>query len=81
MLTDAFHVDAGDLLVNTEMMTGTGTSAANAVGASKRISDVPVQVKHQKYNPAQTSPGQWHSVNITPVQRIRARGAAVYEAW
>ncbi|MFC2171357.1 hypothetical protein ACFLU6_01845 [Acidobacteriota bacterium] len=81
VLTDAFHVDATDPLVNTEMMTGQGTSPANAVGASKRIADAPVRVQHQKYNPAQATPGDWHSVNITPVRRFRTRGAPVYEAW
>jgi len=81
VLNDAFHADNADPNVGTELMTGTGTSAANAVNGSKRVSDDPVQVQYQKYNPAQPTPGAWHSVNIQPTQRFRTRGAPVTEGW
>lgn len=81
VLNDAFHADNADPNVGTELMTGTGTSAANAAGGSKRVSDDPVQVQYQKYDPAQGTPGAWHSVNIQPTQRFRTRGAPVTEGW
>lgn len=81
VLTDAFHADNADPNVGNQLMTGTGTSPANAMTGSKRISDDPVQVQHQKYDPAQASPGDWHSVRIQPTKRFRSRGAPVYEGW
>jgi hypothetical protein len=81
ILNDAFHADTTDPNVANQLMTGTGTDPANAVGASKRISDDPVQVKYQKYDPAQASPGDWHAVAIQPARRFRSRGAPVLGRW
>lgn len=81
VLNDAFHADPADPNVANQLMTGTGTNAANAVGASKRISDDPVQVQYQKYDPAQATPGAFHSVNIQPARRFRSRGAPVLGRW
>ncbi len=81
ILNDAFHADPADANVANQLMTGTGTDTNNAVGASKRISDDPVQVQYQKYDPAQASPGAFHSVNIRPARRFRSRGAPVLGGW
>jgi hypothetical protein len=81
ILNDAFHADNADPNVGNQLMTGTGTSAANAVNASKRISGAPVQVQYQKYDPAQATPGAWHSVNIDPATRFRTRGRSVLGGW
>lgn len=81
ILNDAFHADTADANVANQLMTGAGTDAANAVGASKRISDDPVQVQYQKYDPAQATPGAFHSVNIQPARRFRTRGAPVLGGW
>jgi len=81
VLNDAFHADTADPNVANQLMTGAGTDAANAVGASKRISDDPVQVQYQKYDPAQAAPGAFHSVNIQPARRFRSRGAPVLGRW
>jgi len=81
ILNDAFHADTTDPNVANQLMTGTGTDGTNSVSASKRISDDPVQVKYQKYDPAQASPGDWHAVNIQPAQRFRSRGAPVLGRW
>lgn len=81
ILNDAFHADNADPNVGNQLMTGTGTSAANAVNASKRISGAPVQVQYQKYDPAQATPGAWHSVNIDPATRFRTRGRPVLGGW
>lgn len=80
-LLDAFHVAPGDPHENTEMMSGTGTSATNAVGATKRICDLPVLVSYQTFNPAQPTPGAATTARISAVQRLRARAGAVMEAW
>ena len=81
VLNDAFHADNSDANVSNQLMTGTGTDPTNSVSASKRISDDPVQVKYQKYDPAQASPGDWHAVNIQPARRFRSRGAPVIGRW
>jgi hypothetical protein len=81
VLNDAFHADNADPNVGNQLMTGTGTSAANGVGASKRISGAPVQVQYQKYDPAQPTAGAWHSVNIDPATRFRTRGAPMFGRW
>lgn len=81
VLNDAFHADTSDPNVANQLMTGTGTDPANAVGASKRISGAPVQVQYQKYDPAQATPGAWHSVNIDPATRFRSRGAPMLGRW
>jgi hypothetical protein len=81
VLTDAFHVDENDPNVDSQLMTGTGTSATNQMTGSKRIADDPIQAVHQKYDPAQSSPGDWHAVAIAPALRFRTRGAPVYEGW
>lgn len=81
VLTDAFHADNSDANVDNQLMTGTGTSAANAVSGSKRISGAPIQVKYQKFDPAQATPGAWHAVDIDPATRFRTRGAPVFGRW
>lgn len=81
VLTDGFHIDRHDPNVGNQLMTGRGTSLANAVDASKRIADAPLQVRHSRYDPAQASPGDSHTVSDNMAQRIRTRGAAAFEAW
>lgn len=67
ILNDAFHADPIDPNVGNQLMTGTGTDAANAVAASKRISGAPVQVQYQKYDPAQAAPEP--STRLTSTRR------------
>jgi hypothetical protein len=81
ILNDAFHADTTDANVANQLMTGTGTDAANGVATSKRISGDPVTVKYQKYDPAQASPGDWHAATIHPALRFRTRGAPVFGGW
>lgn len=81
ILNDAFHADPADANVANQLMTGTGTDGVNSVSASKRISDDPVQVQYQKYDPAQATAGAFHSVNIQPAKRFRTRGAPVFGRW
>ena len=78
VLTDAFHTSGTNS--TTEMMTGSGTSVANAVDASKRICDT-VHITYGMFNPAQPTPGAAVNVAISAVQRVRSRGAPVIEHW
>lgn len=81
VLNDAFHTDNADPLGPTELMSGTGTSPANAVGATKRICDEPLQVRYAKFNPVQATPGAFHTVALNATERMRAEGASVMEGW
>lgn len=77
VLSDAFHAVAANS--TTEMMTGSGTSAANSVTASKRICDN-VHVKYQMFDPTKASP-TFTEKSISAVSRFRTRGAPVFEDW
>lgn len=77
VLTEAFHTAGANS--TTEMMRS-GTSAANAVDASKRICDS-VHVQYGMFDPAQPNPGATGSQAISAVRRARARGAPVIERW
>ena len=81
VLNDAFHTDAADPNGPTQLMSGTGTSVANAVNATKRICDGPVLVRYAMFNPAQPTPGAAQTVQINAVQRFRTGAATVSEAW
>ena len=81
VLNDAFHTDGADPNGPSELMSGTGTSQVNAVGATKRICDGPYTVRYGAFDPAQPSPGAAHFTNLGAVARIRARGAAVLGPW
>jgi hypothetical protein len=81
VLNDAFHTENADPLGPTELMSGTGTSPANAVGATKRICDDPLRVQYQKFNPVQATPGAFHSESLNATERIRTEGAPVMEGW
>jgi hypothetical protein len=65
VIIDAFH--AG---VATQMMTGSGTSGANSVGASKRIFDSPVAFG-----------GMGALSPLNQVSRLRSSGSPVLENW
>jgi hypothetical protein len=78
VLTDAFHTDGANSA--TEMMTGSGTSIANDVAASKRICDT-VHVTYGVFDPAQPTPGAAIMLAISAVARVRSRGASVMEHW
>lgn len=79
-LNDAFHAGSADPLRRSELMTGTGTSVANAVGASKRICDK-VAVQYEVFNPVQATTGDFHTPPISAVDRFRTVGNPVTEAW
>jgi hypothetical protein len=81
VLTDAFHTDNADPNGPTELMSGAGTSAANSVNATKRICGGAYKVKYACFNPVQANPGDAHSVEIEAVDRLRTRGANVFEGW
>lgn len=81
VLNDAFHSDNADPNGPTQLMSGAGTSVANSVNATKRISDTPVQVRYAFFDPAQPTPGAFVNNPIFPAQRMRTRGAPVIEAW
>lgn len=70
---DVFHTQANP----EQMMTGAGagTSAANAIGASKRIYDSAISIAV----PSAPSGGVW--ANVNQQTRLRASGAAVLEGW
>lgn len=78
VVNDAFHTDGAN--GPTEMMTGTGTSVANAVDASKRICDT-VHVRYAMFDPAQGTPGDAIFSAISATSRMRTRGASVLEDW
>jgi hypothetical protein len=80
-LNDAFHSDhRTDPLGPTELMAGGGTSAANAVNATKRICDT-VPVRYGVFDPAQANPGDSQWSRFSAVDRFRTRGAPVTEGW
>jgi hypothetical protein len=79
VLNDAFHSDNGDANGPTQLMSGTGTSVANGVNATKRIADLPVHVRYAFFNPVQATPGAVVVQRIVPVERMRTRGAQVME--
>ena len=81
VLNDAFHTNAADANGPTQLMSGTGTSVANAVNATKRICDTPVLVQYGAFDPAQATPGASKFLRINAVQRFRTGAAAVSEAW
>ena len=81
VLTDAFHTDNADPNGPTELMSGAGTSVANSVDATKRICGGAYKVKYASFNPVQANPGDAHNVAIDAVDRVRARGANVFEGW
>jgi hypothetical protein len=77
VLTEAFHTTGANS--TTEMMRS-GTSAANAVDASKRICDS-VHVQYGMFDPGQPTPGASHTQAFSAVRRVRARGGPVLERW
>jgi hypothetical protein len=81
VLNDAFHTNAADVNGPTQLMSGTGTSVANAVNATKRIGDAPVLVQYGAFDPAQPTPGASRFLTINAVQRFRTGVATVSEAW
>ena len=81
VLSDAFHTDNADANGPTQLMSGAGTSVANAVNATKRICDAPVLVRYQAFIPAQPTPGAAKFLTISAVQRFRAGVATVSEGW
>jgi hypothetical protein len=81
VLNDAFHTDSGDPNGPTQLMSGTGTSVANAVAATKRICDAPVLVRYGAFDPAQPSPGAAKLIRINAVERFRQNAASLTEAW
>jgi len=81
VLNDAFHTDSTDPNGPTQLMSGTGTSVANAVNATKRICDGPVLVKYGAFDPAQPTPGAAKNIRINAVQRFRNGAAPVSEGW
>jgi hypothetical protein len=96
VMLDAFHTSQVDPATgvknpyspggNQELMS-TGTSPANAVDATKRICDGPVALQYAFFTPAPAPPaapppvGNATTQAISGVQRLRARGAGVFEAW
>jgi len=81
VLNDAFHTDSTDPNGPTQLMSGTGTSVANAVNATKRICDGPVLVRYGAFDPAQPTPGAAKNIRINAVQRFRNGSAPVSEGW
>jgi len=81
VLNDAFHSDNNDPNGPTELMSGAGTSVANGVNATKRISDAPVTVRYAMFDPAQPTPGAAIFSAITAAPRMRTRGNPVTEGW
>jgi len=74
---DAFHtLGTGG---STELMSGTGTSQVNSVTATKRICDHPVHVSYAMFRP-NAGPATT-SQAISAVERLRVRGAPVFEGW
>ena len=80
VLLDAFHTTG--TLADTELMSGSGTSQANSLTATKRLCDDPVHVQYAMFQP-QPAPttGAATTQAISAVQRLRARGALVMEGW
>ena len=76
VMMEVVHTE-GDLSAQ-EMMTGSGTSAANAVDASKRICDTPLTVRYQVLRPVSTNA---QVVGIFAVDRLRTRGGNVFGSW
>jgi hypothetical protein len=72
VLGDNYHATP-----NTEMMRS-GTSAANAENGSKRICDTPLQVQ---YEVPSASPPFSRTIRVFEVQRIRSRGAGMFQGW
>jgi hypothetical protein len=81
VLNDAFHTDNSDPNGPTQLMSGTGTSEANAVNATKRICDAPVLVRYGAFDPAQPSPGAAKFLRISAVERFRQNAASLTEAF
>jgi len=81
VINDAFHSDNADANGPRELMSGAGTSAANSVNATKRISDDPVRVRYAMFNPVQATPGANLFQAIFAAQRMRTRGGPVTEGW
>jgi len=81
VLHDRFHADAADPNGPTEMMSGGGTTAANAANATKRICDDPIQVNYSQYNPAQPTQGAVNKVKVAATKGMRTRGAQTLEGW
>jgi len=82
VLHDRFHADpTGDPNGATEMMASGGTSAANAVNATKRICDDPIQVTYAQYDPAQPTQGAINTLKVAATKGMRTRGARTLEGW
>ena len=81
VLNDAFHTDNNDPNGPTQLMSGTGTSEANAVNATKRICDAPVLVRYGAFDPAQPTPGAAKFLRISAVERFRQNAASLTEAF
>jgi len=74
VLMDGFHADETTTNGRYELMAGGGTTAANAVDATKRYCDDPIQVRYAHW----TSPNPPPALAATP--RVRAR-STLYEGW
>jgi len=81
VLCDAFHTRNDDPNGPTELMSGTGTSQANAVDATKRICGGPYDVDYAMFDPAQTNPGDAIFDGTNAVKRFHDRGSSVLESW
>jgi len=90
VLGDVFHIDPGDPIRQEMLMhspepagspTPRGTSVVNAETATKRISDLPVLVRYQLFDPAQPTVGATTTARINAVDRFRTKGAGVLRPW
>jgi hypothetical protein len=85
VLLDAFHT-SGDG-EGQQLMSGSGTSVANAVDATKRLCDDKAQVQYSFFTPQPSPPtppppvGDTTTQKISAVQRLWTRGAAAMEGW
>jgi tetrahydromethanopterin S-methyltransferase subunit G len=90
VMGDVFHVDVTDPIRQKMLMhsgepkgspTKKGTSALNAETATKRISDLPVLVLYEMFDPAQPTAGATTSDRINAVDRFRTKGAGLLRPW
>jgi hypothetical protein len=80
VMLETFHTTGTG--ANTELMSGEGTSKANSVTATKRLCDDPVHVKYAMFQPQPApSAGATTTQAISAVQRLRLRGANVFDDW
>ncbi len=90
VLGDVFHIDPSDPIRQEMLMhspepahspTPLGTSVTNAETATKRISDLPVLVRYQIFDPAQPTAGASTTTQISGVDRFRTRGSGLLRPW